>query len=107
MLLFRAMSMAEFTDYRTSGLLQIAGQTLEAKQSFRSVVAVMGFVERADAQGFIPRYARTLTFFLDTECFPANALQEQILDGHLAVTIAEEHLPQLNNCINFVSSHVI
>jgi hypothetical protein len=107
MLLFRAMSMAEFREYRGSGLLQIAGQTLEAKQFFRSEAAVMDFVKRADVQGFIPRYARMLTFVLDTDCFPADALQEQILDGHLAVTIAEEHLPQLNNCINFVRSHVI
>ena len=107
MLLFRAMSIAEYKDYRQSGQLHITDRSLEAKQFFRSAVAAIDFAEKAAIQGFSPRYARMLTFDLDPDCFPSAAMQEQILDGHQAVTIAEEDLRNLNNCITFVDEYVL
>lgn len=41
------------------------------------------------------------------DCFPTDRLSKQTLDGHQAVTVTEEDLPDLNNCINFVDEYAI
>lgn len=104
MLLFRAMSTAEYRDYRRSGALAIQDWTLEAKQFFKTQVAIEDFTRMA--AGLRPRYVRVVVFELDINCF-RHEIDERLLDGHMAITIPSEHLPDLNNCITFVEEYAI
>ncbi|HET6252675.1 MAG TPA: hypothetical protein VFE32_01310 [Puia sp.] len=98
------MSTAEYKDYKRSGALRIQDWTLEAKQFFKTRVAVEDFIQMASS--LRPPYTRVLIFDLDSNCFK-HEIDERPLDGHMAVTITAEHLEDLNNCITFEDEYAI
>ena len=104
MLLFRTMSTREYRDYKQFGELRLQNWTLEAKQFFKTRVAVDDFIQMASS--LRPPYTRVLIFDLDSNCF-THEIDERALDGHMAVTIPAKDLPDLNKCITFIEEYAI
>jgi hypothetical protein len=102
MKLYRAVSMDEYQDFSTDEVFRTTNHTLEAKQFFKSEMAVWEFVMAAIKQSYCPPYEYILTIDIDNQCFEAIGAELQNLDGHDAITIQEENLKRFNNCIIFV-----
>jgi|GEM_PF-1602151 hypothetical protein len=102
MKLYRAVSIDEYQDFSTDKAFRTTNRTLEAKQFFKSEIAVREFVIAAAKRSFWPPYECILTVDIDNQCFEAVGAEGQNLDGHDAITIQEDYLTSFNNCITFV-----
>lgn len=102
MKLYRAISEDEYKDFITDEVFRTAKNTLEAKQFFKSEIAVEEFVKDAIKRRYRPPYRHILTIDVDNQCFEYINSEEQNLDGHDAVTIQEDDLPSFNNCVTFI-----
>jgi len=80
---------------------------LEAKQFFKSEIAVQEFIRSCKSQRYFPPYKHLFTIDIDEHCLNQIPHDEQELDRFTAITISEVDLPQFNNCINFVEQHVV
>ena len=56
------------------------------------------------ASGLRPPYTRVLIFELESNCFK-HEIDERPLDGHMAVTIMADDLPDLKKRITFVDAY--
>lgn len=101
MKLYRAVSAAEYKDFKTDQNFRTADNTIEGKQFFKSQNAVLEFVEAAVKRGYRPPYKHILIITVENQCFNVINPESQILDGHEAITIQEEDLPGLSNCFIF------
>lgn len=102
MKLYRAVSAAEYKDFKTDQNFRTAENTIEGKQFFKSQNAVLEYVEAAVKRGYAPpHYKYLLTITVENQCFDLINYESQILDGHEAITIQEEDLPAFNNCFTF------
>lgn len=100
--IFRAVSSSELHDFNQSGLLRTSFQSLEAKQFFKTRVAVNEFVKSAKQMRYHPPYKHLLVLTVDSGCVAAIAVDKMELDGFKAISVPEELLPAFNNCVNFV-----
>lgn len=107
MKLYRTVSKAERDDYHTDGLLRPGDNTLEAKQFFKSEIAVEEFIQNAKAQRFSPPYKYLFIIDINEECLEGIPYDEQELDRFAAITVFEAHLPLFNNCINFIDEYAL
>lgn len=106
MKLFRTVSQAEKDDYdNLGGVFRTAENTLEAKQFFKSEIAVRKFLESARNQEFFPPYEHLFVVDINEKCLRGIGYDEQELDTFEAITIQEDNLTQFNNCINFVDQY--
>jgi hypothetical protein len=104
--LFRAVSRQEKEDYDTHLIFRTGRNTLEAKQFFKTRIAVTSFVDSAMEQNYDPAYAYLLTVTVDDDQFDTTQ-RTQKLDGYEAVHIEEDDLPAFNNCVIFVKQEVL
>ena len=101
--LYRAMSDAEYLDYNNSNQFNTAINTLEAKQFFKSRIAVREFVKSAVEQNYYPPYTHLLIITVDDQQLNAIHVDKMDLDGFEAISVPEDQLPVFNNCITFVN----
>jgi len=105
--LYRAISQAEKDDYDASGQFRTGKNTLEAKQFFKSPVAVKQFVNSSVLQAYNPPYVYLLTITIDDDLIEQANPTNMKLDGYEAMNIAEEDLITFNNCITFVDEEAL
>jgi len=101
--LYRAVSRAEYRDYRNSNQFNTAINTLEAKQFFKSRTAVREFVRNAVEQNYHPPYTHFLILTVDDKRLKKIRIDKMDLDGFEAVSVPEDQLPVFNNCVTFVN----
>jgi hypothetical protein len=99
--LYRAVSAAEYKDFKTDQNFRTAENTIEGKQFFKSLNAVLEFVEASVNRGYRPPYKCVITITIENQSLESIAYEAQILDGHEAITIQEEDLPSFNNYCTF------
>ncbi|MBS1501097.1 MAG: hypothetical protein JST32_03490 [Bacteroidetes bacterium] len=104
--LYRTVSQLEKEDFDFHQAFQIGRNTLEAKQFFKSRVAVNQFIANSIVQRYDPAYAHILIVGVDDDCFDSTA-HTQKLDGYDAVHVDEDHLSSFNNCIKFVRQEAL
>lgn len=104
--LYRAVSRFEKEDLDAHKAFQISRNTLEAKQFFKSRIAVKQFVESSIIQRYDPSYAYIFIVGVDDDCFDLSG-RSQRLDGYDAIHIEEDDLPSFNNCIKFVREEAL
>ncbi len=97
--LYRAVSQAEKDDYDQTKRFNIGINTLEAKQFFKSPVAVRQFVQRSVIQDYDPPYIYLLTITVNTDLLTQANPDDGLLDGFEAITIAEADLNAFNNVL--------
>jgi hypothetical protein len=102
MKLYRAISVAEYHDFKRDERFRTADYTLEAKQFFRSIKAVQEFIRIASERSYHPPYKYILVIDIDNQCLDAIAAVFQNLDSYDAITIRKDDLPSFNNCVIFV-----
>ncbi|MBW0161756.1 MAG: hypothetical protein HYI21_06870 [Sediminibacterium sp. Gen4] len=107
MILYRAISDAEKEDLGIDQKFRTQINTLEAKQFFRSEIAVREYIQLASIRQFIPPYTHTISVFIDDHCFENLTYEQQVLDGHEAISIESNHLYNFNKCVNFIEVYVI
>lgn len=107
MILYRAISDAEKEDLGIDQKFRTQINTLEAKQFFRSEIAVWEYIQLASIRQFIPPYTHTISVFIDDHCFENLTYEQQVLDGHEAISIESNHLYNFNKCVNFIEVYVI
>jgi hypothetical protein len=100
--LYRAASRAEYDDYHRSRQFNTSINTLEAKQFFKSLIAVKAFVKSAVQQEYEPPYTYLFILTVNDKQLSRIAIDEMDLDGFEAISVPEEMLPAFNNCITFV-----
>lgn len=100
--LYRAVSDAEYLDYQKSKQFNTAQNTLEAKQFFKSRIAIREFVTSAVEQDYYPPYTHLLILTIDDKQFNHIHIDIMDLDGFEAVSVPEDQLPAFHNCITFV-----
>ena len=105
MKLFRTVSKAERDDYNSNKKFRISRNTLEAKQFFKSEIAVEEFIRDSKLRHYSPPYKYLLSIDINEQCLNLISYDEQELDRFPAITIHENDLPQFNNCINFVDEY--
>lgn len=107
MKIYRAVSVAEQRNfYENDESFLTARNTLEAKQFFKSKLAVTTFVKESVKQHYAPPYKYLFVVDIDETCLGnIVGIDNQLLDGFEALTVAEELLPAFNNCINFTEQH--
>jgi len=104
--LYRAVSQQEKEDIDTKGVFRVGRNTLEAKQFFKTRIAVLQFVANSVVQRYDPIYAFLIIVGIDDTSFD-SAERTQKLDGYDAVHIEEEDLPAFNNCVKFVRQEAL
>ena len=102
MKLYRAVSVAEYHDFRADETFRTAAHTLEAKQFFISLRGVRDFMEAAIKRSYRPPYKYILVIVVDSQCIGSIEVEYQNLDNHEAITIRGDDLPSFNNCVTFV-----
>jgi len=102
MKLYRAVSIAEYHNFKTDETFRIAAHTLEAKQFFRSLKAAQEFIRIAAERSYRPHYKYILVIDVDNQCLDALDVVFQNLDSYDAITIGKDDLPSFNNCVTFV-----
>ncbi len=107
MRLYRAVSVNERQYYKKYQKFSTAKNTLEAKQFFKFKAGVLEFIRDSVMRNFHPSYKYLFLVEIDEECLSKIEYDEQILDGHVAITIQELHLQAFNNCVNLVVENVI
>jgi hypothetical protein len=100
--LYRAVSQQEKDDYDNQQIFRTGKNTLEAKQFFKSRIAIKEFVAGSVLQNYDPPYAWLLIITINEDCFDETGHMEMRLDGYDAINIEEDHLPEFNNCVKFV-----
>ncbi len=104
--LFRAVSQREKEDYDAHGAFLTGLNTLEAKQFFRTRVAVASFVTSAAGLNYDPAYAHLMVVSLNDDNFDITS-RTMKLDGYDAVHVDEDDWPAFNNCVIFVNQEVL
>jgi hypothetical protein len=104
--LFRAVSQQEKEDYNAHGAFLTGRNTLEAKQFFKTRVAVTSFVSSAAEQRYDPAYTHLMIVTVDDGSFDIISRTRK-LDGYDAVYVDEGDLPAFNNCVIFVNQEVL
>jgi hypothetical protein len=104
--LYRAVSKQEKEDIDARGEFRVARNTLEAKQFFKTRIAVKQFVANSVVQQYDPDYTHLIIVGVDDLCFD-SAGHTQKLDGYDAIHIEEEDLRAFNNCIKFVRQETL
>ena len=107
MVLYRVVSQAEQEDYISDNQFRTGNNTLEAKQFFKSKVAVHEYVSNATMQGYRPPYSFLFTVYLHEYCLEQASYTEMELDGYEAISIHEDYLIDFNRCVNFVEQELI
>jgi hypothetical protein len=102
MKLYRAVSIAEYHDFRADETFRTAAHTLEAKQFFTSLRGAQDFMEAAVKRSYRPPYKYILVVDVDNLCIGSIEMESQYLDNHDAITIPGDDLPSFNNCVTFV-----
>jgi hypothetical protein len=105
--LYRAISQQEKDDYDSQQIFRTGRNTLEAKQFFKSRVAVTQFVASSVLQAYDPPYKYLLIINIDEGCFNMTDHADMKLDGYDAVNINEDHLLNFNNCVRFVQQEIL
>jgi hypothetical protein len=105
-ILYRAVSEQEKEDIDTQKVFRVGRNTLEAKQFFKTRIAVKQFVANAVVQQYDPTYAHLMIVGVDDACFDFEG-RIQKLDGYDAVHIEEEDLQTFNNCVKFVRQEIL
>ena len=104
--LFRAVSQQEKENYDAHDAFRIGRNTLEAKQFFKTRVAVIAFVSSAVDQNYDPAYTHLMIVTVDDDNF--DIIQgTRKLDGYDAEHVHEDDLGAFNNCVIFVSQEVL
>ena len=70
-------------------------------------MAVDDFVFKSIQRGYNPPYGHIIEIRIDLDLLIADSYSEQTLDTHKAITIYEEHLPDLNKSHKFINSYDI
>jgi len=65
------------------------------------------FIQLASIRQFIPPYTYTVSVFIDDHCFENLTYEQQVLDGHEAISIESNHLYNFNKCVNFIEVYAI
>jgi hypothetical protein len=107
MILYRAISDAEKKDLGIDQKFRTQLNTLEAKQFFCSETAVLEYIQASSIRQFIPPYTYTVSVFIDDHCFENLTYEQQVLDGHEAISIDSSHLYNFNKCVNFIEVYAI
>jgi len=107
MILYRAISDAEKEDLRIYQKFRTQINTLEAKQFFCSETAMLEYIQAASIRQFMPPYTYTVSVFIEDHCFENLTYEQQVLDGHEAISIDSSHLYNFNECVNFIKVHAI
>ncbi len=105
--LYRAVSQQEKDDYDSKKIFRTDKNTLEAKQFFKSRIAIKQFVESSKLQDYDPPYTHLLIISVDEDTFKAIHHIDMKLDGYEAVNIDEDHLLGFNNCVKFVKQELL
>jgi hypothetical protein len=100
--LYRAVSQQEKDDYNTHKIFQTGKNTLEAKQFFKSRIAIKQFVDSSILQDYDPPYSWLLIISIDEHWFNVANHTEMRLDGYDAISIDEDHLSDFTNYVTFV-----
>ncbi|MFI5138685.1 MAG: hypothetical protein ACHQIM_12735 [Sphingobacteriales bacterium] len=104
--LFRAVSQQEKEDYDTHLAFRTGRNTLEAKQFFKTRMAVTSFIDSSMEQNYDPACAHLMIVTVDDDHF--DIIQRTTkLDGYDAVHIDEDDLPDFNKCVIFVKQEVL
>ncbi len=101
--LYRAISQSEKEDYDQEQVFRTGINTLEAKQFFKSTIAVKQFVANSVIQQYDPPYLYLLTITIDEDLYNNSNPTNIKLDGYDAVNIDEDDLLSFNNCVKFVN----
>ena len=107
MILYRAVSKAELSDYNQTQQLRTGHNTIEGKQFFKSREAVNEFISDSIKQKYNPPYHSIFEIHIDLACLSNIDYDEQELDTFKAITIREANLPSFNKCINFIDVYDI
>lgn len=102
MKLYRAISEKERENYELHKQFRTNSNTLEAKQFFKSKVAVQSFVKNSVSREFDPPYKYLLTIDIDEDYIQNPNFINLNLDGFDAISIYEDDLPMFNLYIKFV-----
>ena len=100
--LYRAVSNVEYRDYQKSKLFKTAKNTLEAKQFFKSRIAIREFVASSVEQAYFPPYTHLLILTIDDTQLSKVRIDTMDLDGFEAISVPENQLSAFNTCINNV-----
>ena len=104
--LFRAVSQQEKENFDIHRVFLTGRNTLEAKQFFKTRVAVTSFASSAMEQKYDPAYAHLMIVTVDDDSFDIT-IRTRKLDGYDAVHVDEDDLPAFNNCVIFVNQEVL
>jgi hypothetical protein len=105
--LYRAVSDAEYFDFQKNPLFNTAQNTLEAKQFFKSRIAIREFVASAINQNYFPPYTRLLVLTTDDILLNNVSYDSMDLDGFEAISVPEDELPAFNNCVTFARVEIL
>lgn len=105
--LYRAISEREKEDYDRTQSFNTGMNTLEAKQFFKSRIAIKQFVESSVMQNYDPPYIYLLIIRIDETLLRNANPTEMKLDGFDAVNINEDDLLSFNNCVTFVKQELL
>jgi hypothetical protein len=104
--LYRAVSEAEWEDYKKDKRFRTTAMTLEAKQFFTDMDDVKQYVSWSN-KVFIPPYTIILEIEITEIHLQETDAEEEVLDTMRAYTIDEKNLDTFNNLHKFVGSHEI
>jgi len=105
--LYRAVSKAEYHDYQKNKTFSTAQNTLEAKQFFKSRIAIRAFAASAVEQDYDPPYTSLLVVTIDDNRLSLVSVDIMDLDGFEAISVPEDQLPAFNKCVTFVKEERI
>ena len=100
--LYRAVSQNEFEDWEKIKAFRTAKNTLEAKQFFKSLLAVKDFVSNSQIQKFSPAYSMILEIEILNDCLNSIQVFTTELDRFEAITVSENDLPGFNKCVQII-----
>lgn len=103
MKLYRAISEKEKDDFELHKQLRTSMNTLEAKQFFKSKLAVLSFVKKSFLREFDPPYKYLLTIDIEEDDLQNPDFINLSLDGFDAISIDEDDLSLFNLYIKFVT----
>ena len=106
MKLYRIVSHDEREDFQKYRF-RTSRNTLEAKQFFKSEIAIREFYRDSLIQGYQPPYSFLISVDISEECLNMILFDTQELDTFEAVTVFEPDLPAFNDCINFTDIHAL
>ena len=105
--LYRAVSNAEYKDWENTNEFRTAKNTLEAKQFFKTEVAVMDFIYQSNTTDLSSPYLFIIEIQVFKTCLENLKADYIKLVTHEAVSIDGDELPDFNKCITFVEGYAI